>query len=83
MLQFFLRLNEFLGGVKGRSELFQKFIDFGRDGLPLIENHLFDLLHTLELDEKDYGIDLVLMEPLHKPKMNVQDAMLILRTGNS
>ena len=40
--------------------------------------HLFDLLHTLELDEEDNGIDLVLMEPLHRAKMNIEDAMLIL-----
>ena len=28
------------GGVKGRLELFQKFIDFGRDGLPLLTTHV-------------------------------------------
>merc|ERR550532_3502759 len=38
---------------------------------------LFYLLHALELDEEDDGVDLVLVEPLHRPKMNVEDAMLI------
>ena len=40
--------------------------------------NLFDLLDALELDEKDDGIDLVLVKAVHRAEMNVQDTMLIL-----
>ena len=40
--------------------------------------NLFDLLDALELDEKDDGIDLVLVKAVHRAEMNVEDTMLIL-----
>ena len=39
---------------------------------------LFDLLDALELDEKNYGVDLVLVEALHGLKVDVQHAVLVL-----
>ena len=40
--------------------------------------HFFDLLHRLELDHQHDGVDLVVVEPLHGFKVNVEDAMLVL-----
>ena len=36
------------GGVRGRSEIFRKFIDIGKDGLPLgAKSNLFVFSHTV------------------------------------
>ena len=42
--------------------------------------NLFDLLDTLELDEKDDGIDLVLVKAVHRAEMDVENTVLILET---
>jgi hypothetical protein len=46
--------------------------------MTVYSTHLLDLLDTLELDEEDNGEDLVMMQALHGPKMDVQNAMLAL-----
>ena len=58
------------------------------DGLGVLLRNLFavaprvldllDLLDRLELDEQDDRVDLVVVEPLHGFKVNVEDAMLVL-----
>ena len=40
--------------------------------------NLFNLLHTLELDEQDDGVDLVVVEALHGAQVHIQDAVLVL-----
>ena len=40
--------------------------------------YLFDLLDTLELDEEDDGEDLVVVEPLHRAQVDIQDTVLTL-----
>ena len=40
--------------------------------------NLLNLLHTLELDEEDDGVYLVVVEALHGAKMHIQDAVLVL-----
>ena len=40
--------------------------------------HLLDLLDGLELDEQDDRVDLVVVQPLHRLQVDVQNAMLVL-----
>ena len=39
---------------------------------------LLDLLDRLELDEQDDRVDLVVVQPLHGLKVDVEDAVLVL-----
>ena len=62
--------------VPGILHVWRHVLLIATTGIP--EVHFFQLFHTFEFDQKNYGIDLVLLQLLHSRDVDIEETVLIV-----